>query len=383
VSTYDIGQFQFEVKEDLFGLGYKRLDVGTLFGHKSSDPAHESPAASLLFPEAAGKSTKVNKKGFSGHAFGVGDFEDDEDIDVYKQDSYETYDFELNDRAQKDTKKLLNKSYGFGEFDDYISIIKKFLDSKSKQMPVKVYAAAQPPADFNPMHKLEKRSRFDDKFGTKAPPPDESDDMNVYLKSVSQRSEVLGETAIQPESVLDLVSAADREFLKSQALKLSTPTQPAAVVSTQPRTVDTDKEKKAKRYESFVSFRKKDYKDAYNFVDTKDLTEWDRQKEKEEFEHRYEDHLRKLELVKKDNLKFVSISRLNEENVEVETVDKKGDTLLNDEVEIKPVAEEVVANPLDKAVGEKKYGDATRTEVVWRPHPTVCKRFNVKNPYPE
>lgn len=115
--------------------------------------------------------------------------------------------------------------------------------------------------------------------------------------------------------------------------------------------------------------------DPYSFLDTKDLTEWERQKEKEEFQHRYEDHLRKLELVKKDNLKFVSISRLNEENQEIE-MKKDDEGLVEDK---KP--EEVTV--LDKAVNDKKYGDATRTEMVWRPHPTLCKRFNVKNPYPE
>lgn len=69
MSTYDVNQFQFEIKEDQFGLGYKRLDVGSLFGHSSSSTAvTESPAASLLFP-MMDKKQKINKKGISGHVF--------------------------------------------------------------------------------------------------------------------------------------------------------------------------------------------------------------------------------------------------------------------------------------------------------------------------
>ena len=51
VGQFDLNEFQFVVKEDLFGLGYKRLDVTNLFSHTSTtSAADESPAASLLFP---------------------------------------------------------------------------------------------------------------------------------------------------------------------------------------------------------------------------------------------------------------------------------------------------------------------------------------------
>lgn len=71
MSTFDIGQFQFEIKEDLFGLGYKRLDVGNLFGTTKEsggqNSVKESPAASLLFPMMSGANEKkINKKGFTG-----------------------------------------------------------------------------------------------------------------------------------------------------------------------------------------------------------------------------------------------------------------------------------------------------------------------------
>ena len=65
VGTFDINEFQFEIKEDLFGLGYKRLDVGNLFIHNAGNQVEESPAASLLFPMMKNQA-KVNKKAISG-----------------------------------------------------------------------------------------------------------------------------------------------------------------------------------------------------------------------------------------------------------------------------------------------------------------------------
>ncbi len=53
------------IKEDLFGLGYKRLDVSNLFGSDktSSVIQNESPAANLLFPMGA---PDQKKKGITG-----------------------------------------------------------------------------------------------------------------------------------------------------------------------------------------------------------------------------------------------------------------------------------------------------------------------------
>lgn len=75
MSTYNSDQVEFEVKEDYFGLGYKRLDVGNLFGKgeaqgKPGVVVQESPAASLLFPNLNPNEKKINKKGFSGHVSG-------------------------------------------------------------------------------------------------------------------------------------------------------------------------------------------------------------------------------------------------------------------------------------------------------------------------
>ncbi len=66
MSLFDVNQFQFAIKEDTFGLGYKRLDVNQLLSGNLSETVQEdaeSGVASLLFPELSKKANvKANKK---------------------------------------------------------------------------------------------------------------------------------------------------------------------------------------------------------------------------------------------------------------------------------------------------------------------------------
>lgn len=174
----------------------------------------------------------------------MGDFEDDEDVDIYRQESMETYDFELDGKSHQDARKLLNKTYGF---DSDVSIIDKFVKSKLKLDPVKVFPAPQIPADFNFVHKLpdvendttESRSEKKD-----------SASMNNYLKNISDRADILGEKPIQPQSVFDLLNKESRDLLQSK-------------IQEQKKTENvklneaTLKEHKEKRYKEFVEHRKR------------------------------------------------------------------------------------------------------------------------------
>ena len=83
VSAFDINEFQFVIKEDLFGLGYKRLDVSNLFGSDkaSSVIQNESPAASLLFPMGA---PDQKKKGITGQVISNLNFCLDRNIPLFR-----------------------------------------------------------------------------------------------------------------------------------------------------------------------------------------------------------------------------------------------------------------------------------------------------------
>lgn len=87
---------------------------------------------------------------------------------------------------------------------------------------------------------------------------------------------------------------------------------------------------------------------------------------------------KKIEEIKKQSTsKFVSVSVLNEQNQEQE-VDK---SKLEEKAKTEVVEEELT--DIERAARQKNYGKLTRVEYEWRPHPVVCKRFNVPNPYPE
>ena len=198
----------------------------------------------------------------------MGDFEDDEDIDVYQQDSLNKYYFDLDSQKHQEAKKQLNKSYGFGAFEDDVSILKKFSQSQKKQQPAKVFPAPIIPPGFNLNHK------FDRKFSTGAKDSAEGngqqmdDSMNVYLKSMSERAQMLGEKPLQVDSVFDLVKPTDREFLERQQQKQNqTPEVEAkkpAELSKRDELERIAQEKKTKRYEEYVGYVKKNYKGELN-----------------------------------------------------------------------------------------------------------------------
>lgn len=71
VSAFDVNDHKFEIKEDLFGLGYKRLDVNEILsvGSKAPIANEQSVVANILFPEMTNKKNVKNKKTISGQVY--------------------------------------------------------------------------------------------------------------------------------------------------------------------------------------------------------------------------------------------------------------------------------------------------------------------------
>lgn len=214
-----------------------------LFSNKSStkktEGVSESPAASLLFPMIDQNKNKAAS--IRGQAFGGGDFDDDDDYDVYKQDSIDSYNFDLDGKNQKETKKLLEKSYGFGAFESDAMILKKFFLSEKKLQPVKVFKGPQVPPDFNFKHKLADSAK--------------TDSMNTYLKTASERAEVLNEPSLQPESIFDLISQEDKKFIDKVKQKHGIIKPDTQVKETEVKQ-KLSEEEKSKRYEKFIALMK-------------------------------------------------------------------------------------------------------------------------------
>jgi G patch domain-containing protein 1 len=118
-------------------------------------------------------------------------------------------------------------------------------------------------------------------------------------------------------------------------------------------------------------------------LDTKGLTEWERENEKEEFKNKYEEQVKKLNEMKREvSSRFASAAILNEQNQELSTTVDTQMFLANKQDTSEKKLDDK-SYELEKAVKEKKFGKLTRTDYEWRPHPIVCMRFNVPNPYPE
>ena len=83
---------------------------------------------------------------------------------MYKPDTLENYDFDLDAKCEKEKKELLNKNYGFGAFENDLIALKKFETSSIKQQPAKVFKAPEVPKGFNLIHKFDASLQIADRF---------------------------------------------------------------------------------------------------------------------------------------------------------------------------------------------------------------------------
>jgi G patch domain-containing protein 1 len=273
----------------------------------------------------------------------------------------------LDAKADKDKNEMLSKTYGF--VPTYYDIIDKFRASSKKQEPQKVFKGPQVPDNFNPKHKTEETVKKDD-----------NDSMSIYLKTATARGELLDEEFIKPVSVFDLLNEKDREFLKKKTEENpDSIVQREKMLAKQKTTEVQLKEAKEKRYEQFVSAMKRNLSEPYGHVETRSLTEWEIQHEKDEFKKRYDLQTKQSEkFLKNMEKKFVSGEVLYKFNDVCEASQNIVDETVVDKKKLDKSQSEV-----EKAAEEKRFGLLTRVECTWIPHNIICKRFNVPNPYPE
>uniref|UniRef100_A0A1A9WTC4 G-patch domain-containing protein n=1 Tax=Glossina brevipalpis TaxID=37001 RepID=A0A1A9WTC4_9MUSC len=365
-------------KQDRYGLDYVPLSrnsilggsVGETVANKSRDQFNTSKPL-----QAWGKNNK--KISFTGQAFGVGAFEDDDDEDVFATDDMTSYDFALEDKQQK--KRILQKpqeikNFVFGEF-----VLER---TPEKSMVYKV----EIPFGWQPRNWLQRRSRFEPLDPRKARQLDRKFEKFAATKEMtrSQRSKLLGEEIKDSErkapslqgngksliemqqmfkereektkDLLEKISSKSSCFTAGGVMDLRSeefvnkPT--ACEESTGTFKPFLNDSKKQERYEKFLDADINDEKETSQFlsnIQPVELSLWDRQMEIREFIQAKKLY-RPLKGLMSD--RFVSEAELGVEQ-KVSECAKNNSKLINVE----------------------------RTKITWKPHALLCKRYNIAEPF--
>jgi G patch domain-containing protein 1 len=272
----DVPEFVAKPKDNLFGIGYRGLDRSTLIGsgHVSlfEDPGgyQKQPALTMRGKKSGGD--RAIK--FSGQAFGVGAYEE-EDADVYSMDNMGQYDFELapeaRDAAAAAASKKKGKSrWGDAVMEQVIKCIEGFEVSKSgSAITKKFFGLPQLPKGFVPRAGM-KKSRFDE---------DERSQLKTTNPTPMQRLMALA----LPKDVVEEPKKPTQsdEQLRKLISEASVPGASGGMSSFEPFARDVDKQK---RYEKFLVCAKNGRSDALHLLQPKSMTEWERERERVEFE---------------------------------------------------------------------------------------------------
>ncbi len=361
----DIPNFVAKPKENMFGIGYKGLERGNVLGGGSiSSSGHinlfEPPQMQQGFSRGGrgagargrgGRGGRGQKLKIGGQAFGVGVYEED-DEDIYQREDLSRYDFALGDDENADNEQAKKKRDRKSRWDDSVpaevaDLLEGFsIATRSSSVLQKSFDPPELPRGFKPRGGAQK-SRFDslptDKMATTNPTPD-------------QRRQAISEVPPEPKTVEEQTESEEQirkllaeNFDKAKASMLDGTFKPFA-----------RDEEKQKRYEKYLVCVKNGRKDALPILQPKTMTEWERDRERVEFE-------RAAMLFKP--MSFSMSSRF----VSAGASEDQRETKL-EEVE-KPLSE------TEKAVRMKLFGKLTREVVDWHPAKILSVRFNVKAPY--
>ncbi|GAB0087800.1 G patch domain-containing protein 1 homolog [Sergentomyia squamirostris] len=325
----DYDSFTITPKVNLFGLGYVGLERNPVLSQTRDTFA------------IMGKNNK--KLVISGKAFGVGAFEEEDD-DIYGRDDMTQYDFTLEDK--RTTKKTIPKAIEGHKVN--FGIEGFTLSSLGTSTTLKVFRI-ELPRDYQPRNYLLRKSRF-------APLPQEVE--SELRKNSRSEKTALAETPSTSKS-----SDSRREERKSE--KTSSGTKFFAR--------DLGKQE---RFEKFLEISDKSseevIKEFFRVNQPLNLSLYECQMEQREFLQVRRMH-RPLAGLMSD--RFVSACSSenpgkSEENKEAQEAEKS-------------VQVEVKESPQQPAVEGPEDGKyySKRIVIMWKPHPMLCKRFNVPEPY--
>ncbi|XP_033373086.1 G patch domain-containing protein 1 isoform X3 [Parus major] len=415
----DVMPVDLTPKENVHGLGYKGLDPSqALFGVSGREHLNLFTDGSEETSNLLGdlRHSKGRKLGITGQAFGVGALEEEDD-DIYATDTLSKYDTVLKDEEPGDglygwtaPKQYKSKQRPEREFKYIGKVLAGFSLASKSSAPIKVYPPPSLPRNYRPVHYFRPVITAGNENLQKALQESagklESDaaHQSRHALNAAQRREQLGEAELKgpAPSILEYLSEKDRERLK-EVKQASEQKMKANIVSQQPpnsRFQSASPEnaahkwqmllggqlasaaeqlanagssdfkpfaknpEKQKRYEKFVKSLKQGEKaeTLERFLDP-NMTEWERGREQEEF-------FRAAMFYRSSNSTLSS--RFTRAKYE-DDVDK---------VEV-PRDQENDIDDKETAVKMKMFGKLTRDNFEWHPDKLLCKRFNVRDPYPD
>ncbi|NXC06007.1 GPTC1 protein, partial [Orthonyx spaldingii] len=409
----DVMPVDLTPKENVHGLGYKGLDPSqALFGVSRREHLNLFTGGSEETSNLLGdlRHSKGRKLGITGQAFGVGALEEEDD-DIYATDTLSKYDTVLKDEEPGDglygwtaPKQYKSKKRPEREFKYIGKILDDFCLASKSSAPIKIYPPPSLPQNYRPVHYFKPviiagndnchlQKSLEESTGKLE---SDSTQQSRHTLNAAQRRERLGETELKgpAPSVLEYLSEKDRERLKEvklaseQQMKEKIMSQQSQNSRFQPASPEDAAHKwqmlqggqlanvgssdfkpfaknpeKQKRYENFVKSLKQGEKDTLEHLLDPTMTEWERGREQDEF-------FRAAIFYRSSNSTLSS--RFTRAKYE-DDVDK---------VEV-PRDQENDIDDKEMAVKMKMFGRLTRDKFEWHPDRLLCKRFNVRDPYPD
>ncbi|XP_019139800.3 G patch domain-containing protein 1 isoform X2 [Corvus cornix cornix] len=409
----DVMPVDLTPKDNVHGLGYKGLDPSqALFGVSGREHLNLFTGGSEETSNLLGdlRHSKGRKLGITGQAFGVGALEEEDD-DIYATDTLSKYDTVLKDEEPGDglygwtaPKQYKSKKRPEREFKYIGKILDGFSLASKSSAPIKVYPPPSLPRNYRPVHYFRPvivagnenchlQKTLEESTGKLESDPAQQ---SRHALNAAQRREQLGETELKgpAPSILEYLSEKDRERLKEikqaseQQMKAKIVSQQSPKNRFQPASSEDAAHKwqmllggqlanagssdfkpfaknpeKQKRYENFVKSLQKGEKDTLERFLDPNMSEWERGREQEEF-------FRAAMFYRSSNSTLSS--RFTRAKYE-DDVDK---------VEV-PRDQENDIDDKETAVKMKMFGKLTRDKFEWHPDKLLCKRFNVRDPYPD
>lgn len=255
----DIPDFVMTPKDNLFGIGYSGLDRSSVLS---------SGHINLFEPSLKVKDKQNKMVKFRGQAFGVGAYEE-EDEDIYGRDDMSKYDFELTP-AGVEQRKASRKSRWNEIEEETNKIIEGFQRASLESRVRKHFPPPILPKNFVPRSGVRK-SRFD-------PDPNETK-LATSNPTPEQRQQALALPKDLVEARPKVVTQSDEQLTK--LLSSGVKETAAKMTSFQPFSRDPEKQN---RYEKYLVCLKNKRQDALPLLQPKDMTDWERERERVEFE---------------------------------------------------------------------------------------------------